>query len=107
MTGRPYPARLINKTKLHFPFQYWRFLQEVYEEVIPPIFPFDRNTDPAQLRVTMQFLIQASAPFIKAEGITGYAVGTSGLLLYGLGSGGGKIGGAEEEVFKAASGGAL
>ncbi len=69
-----------------------------------PPFPLDRYIDPAQLRVNVQFLIQASAPFIRAGGITGYAVGTSGLLLYGLGSGGSKIGGGEEAVLQAASG---
>ncbi len=69
-----------------------------------PPFPFDRDIDPAQLRVNVQFLIQASAPFIWAGGITGYAVGTSGLLLYGLGSGGGKIGGGEEAVLRTTSG---
>ncbi len=47
-----------------------------------------------QLPVTLKFFTQASAPFSRAGGITGYVVGTSGLLLYGLGSGGGKV---EEE----------
>ncbi len=55
----------------------------------------------------MQFLIQASAPFSRGGGITGYAVGTSGLLLYGLGFGGGKIGGGKEAVLQAASGEAV
>ncbi len=60
-----------------------------------------------QLPVTLKFFTQASAPFSRAGGITGYVVGTSGLLLYALGSGGGKIGGGEEAVFQAASGRAL
>ncbi len=63
--------------------------------------------DPAQLRVTMRFFTQAAAPFSRAEGITGYAVGTSGLLLYGLGSGGRKIGGGEEAVLRTTSGEAV